>query len=217
MLGANLNETWFAMAMSFYGSAEYAGFARDNTGYVTDLYNTFFARPPDADGMAFWTSQLSSGLAREALVANFMLSPEFSAFAQSIFGNTAARAEVDVVMDFYRGLLSRLPDSGGFNAWVQYLRAAQCQGSTQVNAAVDALSAAFVGSVEYGNRARGNAQYVSDLYNAFMRRGADLDGQRFWTGRLNFGITRDELRRAFLQSPEFQQRVGAVVTQGCAN
>jgi hypothetical protein len=49
-LGANVNETWFAMAISFYFSAEYAAFNRSNTAFVTDLYVTFFNRAPDTAG-----------------------------------------------------------------------------------------------------------------------------------------------------------------------
>ncbi len=57
-LGVNVNETWYSMAGSFYTSAEYLAFGRDDTGFVTDLYNTFFNRPPDAGGLSFWLSQL---------------------------------------------------------------------------------------------------------------------------------------------------------------
>ncbi|MCM2328971.1 MAG: choice-of-anchor D domain-containing protein, partial [Lysobacter sp.] len=45
-LGANVNETWYAMAVFFFTSPEYLGLNRDNNGFVTDLYNTFFNRPP---------------------------------------------------------------------------------------------------------------------------------------------------------------------------
>src|SRR4029077_13246155 len=113
-IGANVNETWFALAQAFYTSAEYLAFNRDNTGYPTDLYNTFYNRAPDSGGLAFWKGQLDSGLPREVLLAQFMFSPEFTAFAQAIFGTPLTRAEVYAVTDFYRGLLARLPDSDGF-------------------------------------------------------------------------------------------------------
>ena len=65
-LGANVNEVWFAMAQQFYFSAEYAAFNRDNTGFVTDMYTTFFNRPPDSGGLAYWVGLLSSGMPRES-------------------------------------------------------------------------------------------------------------------------------------------------------
>ena len=215
-LGANVNEVWYAMAQTFYFSAEYAAFNRDDIGFVTDLYNTFFNRPPDGAGLAFWTGQLGSGLPREVALASFMFSTEFATFTQAIFGNTAARAEVNVVMDFYRGLLSRLPDTGGFNFWVQQFRTAQCQGAGAVYAQVESISSSFASGAEYAARNRSNGQYVGDLYNAFLRRGGDLAGVQFWINQLDTAAkSRGRTRQDFLASPEFNGRVNAVISQGC--
>jgi hypothetical protein len=214
-LGANVNEAWFAMATTFYSSAEYAAFNRDDTGFTTDLYETFFNRSPDAGGLAYWTGQLASGMPREVLLASFTFSPEFVNFSYRIFGDTAARAEVDMVMDFYRGLLSRLPDDGGFDFWVGRFRTAQCTSMAAVMQQVDAVSSLFVSSPEYTARNRTNAQYVGDLYNTFMRRGADLTGVLYWVGKLDGGLSRDGLRQEFAKSPEFQFRVGRVASESC--
>jgi YVTN family beta-propeller protein len=215
-LGANVNEAWFAMAQTFYGSAEYAAFGRDDAGFVVDLYETFFNRAPDADGFRFWTGEIAAGLPRDGALLSFMFSTEFVNFTRSIFGNAAARAEVDTVGDFYRGVLGRLPDSGGFDFWVGQFRTAQCQGASAVAAAADAISSAFANSAEYSARARTNVQYVDDLYNAFLRRGPDRPGVRFWVGQLDSGaLTREDLRRQFVASPEFANRVNAIVSQGC--
>jgi hypothetical protein len=183
---------------------------------VTDLYTTFFNRAPDAGGLGFWAANLQQGMPREVLLASFMFSTEFANFTQAIFGNTAARAEVDVVMDFYRGLLARLPDPGGFTAWVNNFRTAQCQGGGAVSAMAEAISSGFVGSGEYAGRNRTNAQFVGDLYNAFLRRGGDLGGVQFWINDLDSGArTRENVRQSLLASPEFQGRVTNVVNQGC--
>ena len=215
-LGANVNETWFTMAMAFYGSEEYAALARDAGGYVDDLYATFFNREADASGRAYWLGQLAQGVPREVLLAGFMFSSEFASFTRAIFGDTTARAEVDVVMDFYRGLLGRLPDSSGFDYWVGRFRAAQCVGVTAVNAEVDAISSLFVSSPEYAARGRTAERFVGDLYNAFLRRGGDVEGVRYWIGEVESGRrSRDAARASFLSSPEFQARVAAVVQQGC--
>ncbi len=217
-LAANVNEVWFAMALSFFSSSEYVALGRDDAGYVTDLYNTFFQRPPDSAGLGYWTGQLSQGLPREVALVSFMFSSEFATFTGGLYGNTAARAEVDAVMDLYRGLLARLPDSSGLTYWVQQFRTAQCQGSNAVTMLVDQISSAFVGSSEYAGRGRSNAQYVGDLYNAFLRRGADLAGVSFWIGELDAGRrTREQVRQSFLSSPEFQARVSAVIAQGCSS
>ncbi len=215
-LGVDINEAWYAMAMSFFAGTEYAALNRDNNGYVTDLYDTFFNRPPDASGLAYWTGQLASGMPREVVLATFMFSPEFVSFTQAIFGNTAARAEVNTVMDFYRGILGRLPDSSGFTYWVGQFRSAQCQGSGAVYSQAEGISSAFALSAEYAGRNRTNAQYIGDLYNAFLRRGGDLAGVQYWIGQLNSGAqTREQVRQAFIASTEFGNRVNAIVSQGC--
>jgi hypothetical protein len=215
-LSADVNEVWYAMAASFFFSPEYLGLGRDNQGYVTDLYNTFFNRPPDSSGLSFWTSQLDSGMPREVVLVSFMLSPEFTSFSQGIFGNTAARAEVNVVMDFYRGLLARLPDSGGFSFWVGQFRAAQCQDAGAVFAQARAISGSFADGAEYANRNRTNGQYVGDLYNSFLRRGGDPQGVQFWIQQLDTGaMSRDQVRDNFIASPEFNGRVQAIIDQGC--
>jgi len=214
--GANVNEAWFALAMTFFSSGEYAAVSRTNDQYVTELYRTFFNRQPDSAGLSYWSGQLSSGLPREVLLAEFMFSAEFRSFTQAIFGNTQARAEADVAGDFFRGLLGRLPDDGGFDYWVGRFRAAQCQGGNAVYAEVEAISSAFTSSAEYAARGRSNAQYVGDLYNAFLRRGGDLGGVQYWIGQLDSGArTREQVRQAFVSSPEFNSRVVAIVNQGC--
>ncbi|MCL4689060.1 MAG: DUF4214 domain-containing protein [Burkholderiales bacterium] len=215
-LGLNPNEAWFAMAATFFTSAEYLAFARNDSGFVTDLYNTFFNRAPDAPGLAYWTGQLASGLPREVALSAFLFSAEFVSFSQAIFGSAGVRAEVDTVTDFYRGLLARLPDDGGFAFWLARFRAAQCLGSAAVTAEVESISSLFAGSAEYAARTRNNAQYVGDLYNAFLRRGGDLAGVQFWISEIASGArTRENVRQAFVASPEFQARVAAVVNAGC--
>jgi hypothetical protein len=215
-LGASVNEVWYAMAQQFYFSAEYVAFNRNNTGFVTDLYTTFFNRPPDSGGLAYWVANLDQGMPREVALAEFMFSTEFRNFTQAMFGASTVRAEVNAVTDFYRGLLARTPDNGGFNFWWSRFRAAQCQGQAAVVNEVEAISSLFALSAEYTGRNRTNAQYVGDLYNAFLRRGGDLAGVNFWIGQVNTGAqTREQLRIQFKNSPEFQARVQAIIAQGC--
>jgi len=215
-LGASVNEVWYALSMTFYASPEYLAFNPDSTGFVTDLYNTFFNRAPDAGGLAYWKGLVDGGLPREVALAAFMFSPEFASFTTAIFGTPVVRAETNMVMDFYRGLLSRSPDNGGFAFWVDRFRAAQCQGAATVTAEVEAISSAFALSGEYAGRGRNNTQYVGDLYNAFLRRGGDAGGVQYWINEIDSGArTREQVRVEFRNSPEFQARVNAVVQEGC--
>ena len=150
---------------------------------------------------------------------SFLFSPEFSVFMTGVIGNTASRGEVYAVVDFYRGVLNRLPDTAGFNFWLGRFRSAQCAGTLVVDSvyqAANAISSQFLASSEYLARARTNTEYVGDLYYAFLRRGGDLSGVNFWINRLNSGtVTREALRQEFLLSIEFASRIDAIITQGC--
>jgi hypothetical protein len=219
-LGASVNEVFYAMGTAFFFSPEYLAFGRNDTDFVTDLYQAFFVRAPDAPGLAYWTGLLAAGMPREVLLANFLLSPEFTGYVQSIYGNLTARKEVDMVGDFYRGILGRLADTPGFNFWVAQFRAAQCAGPVAAAAAVisqaESISSQFALGAEYAARARSDAQYVGDLYNAFLRRGGELSGVQFWIGQVaTKAQTREQVRKAFVASLEFSTRVAAVIVQGC--
>ncbi len=215
-LGVSVNEAWFALAGSFYGSGEYAAQGRDNAGYVTDMYNTFFNRAPDSAGLTYWAGLLASGMPREVVLASFMFSSEFATFTQAIFGAANTRKEIDTVVDFYRGILGRLPDDAGFAYWLQLFRTAQCQGAGAVGAQAESISSLYANSPEYGARNRSNAQFVGDMYNAFLRRGGDLAGVQYWIGQLDSGArSRENVRQNFVASPEFSARIDAVVAQGC--
>jgi hypothetical protein len=216
-LGVNINETWFVMAGYFYNSAEYLSYNKNDTQFVTDLYNTFFNRAPDGGGLGYWVGQIQGGLPREVVLFSFMFSTEFRTFTQGIFGNTAARPEVDMVVDFFRGLLNRLPDTPSFNYWLGELRTAQCAGAGPVFTAVDQISAAFMFNPEYDGRGRTNTQFVTDMYYSFLRRGGDVGGVNYWINEINTGARfRNDVRYfGFLNSAEFGARVQAVIDAGC--
>jgi hypothetical protein len=211
------------MATVFFGSAEYALRNTTDTQFLTDLYHTFFNREPDSGGMSFWLSQLASGRPRDAVLNEFLFSQEFSIFMTALFGSAnASAADVSMVMDFYRGLHHRRPDSGGFNFWLDRLRAARCSGTVAQQA--NAISSDFINSAEYANRqatfttqAARDAAFVLDLYSAFMRRGADSSGFNHYTTQLSTGaMTREAVRQQFVSSAEFQARVNAVQAMGCS-
>ena len=215
-LGVDAQEAFRVMAGWFFDSPEYLSRGIDDSQYVTDLYRTFFQRDPDGDGLSFWIEQLPQGMPRSVALFSFLFSAEFGSYMRGLLGDTASRAEVYTVVDFYRGFLNRLPDAGGFGYWVNRFRVAQCQGAAAVDAAVDSISTQFLGSAEYAGRNRSNSDYVADLYYAFLRRGGELTGFNFWVSQLNNGLkTREQLRQEFLKSPEFQSCVSQIISQGC--
>jgi YVTN family beta-propeller protein len=215
-LGVDPKQTFFLLANAFYNSPEYLAFNRDNNGFVTDLYITFFGRLADAGGQSFWLGQLTAGMTRNNLMASFLFSPEFTATMNGLFPGRMARAETYLAMNLYGGLLRRLADSGGYTYWDGQFRSAQCSTSPgAVTAIINAVSSQFLASGEYVARATSNSQFVDDLYYAMLQRGGDLAGFNFWVGQLNAGVTRDQLRQQFLTSPEMQAQSAAIAAQGC--
>jgi len=75
---------------------------------------------------------------------------------------------------------------------------------------------AFFQCGEYDEAAKSDAAFVEDLYNAFLRRGADLAGFNYWVDHLETGaISRPDLLTVFVDSAEFQGRVDEVIAAGC--
>ena len=204
------------MSGNFYTGVEYLGKGRTNTEYIGDLYLTFFNRAPDSTGINYWLNELSAGSGRDMVMYYFMFSPEFNSFMNGVYGDTSTRAENYAVVDFYRGIMNRLPEDDGFAYWLNRFRAAQCVGPAAVTAEVESISSYFFASPEYTARARTNAQYVQDLYYTFMRRYATASEVNYWVNELTTGSkTREYLRQFYIQSPEFQNRVTAMINEGC--
>lgn len=53
--------------------------ARTAPGTIAGLYTTFFDRPPDEGGLAFWTQQQQNGMSMDQIVTAFKASPEYIA------------------------------------------------------------------------------------------------------------------------------------------
>jgi hypothetical protein len=206
-----------AKAFFFY-FPEYAGRNRTDGQFIDDLYRTFFQRAPDSGGMSYWLDQIAQGLNREAVLLSFMFSPEFQTFMDGILGTGfVQRPETALTMDAYRAAFSRLPDSGGFAFWRGTIRTAQCNpGGNAVDTATRNLVIYFFDSAEYAGRNRTNRQYVADLYDVLLRRGADLGGFNFWVGQLDGGyMARAVVRDYFFASGEWATRYNQIAGAGC--
>ncbi len=215
-LGVDIQETFRVMAGLFFTSNEYLSKRVNDSQFVTDLYRTFFDREPDRVGLTYWSGQIAAGLPRDLVMYEFLFSGEFADYMQSLFGDTATRPEINMVVDFYRGILSRLPDESGFQYWLGQFRTSQCMGAHAVTMTTNTISHNFLNSSEYLGRNRTNDQYVADLYYAFLRRAGDLGGYNSWLNQLYGGfMTREQVRVEFVNSQEFQGRVNQLISAGC--
>lgn len=215
-LGADIREVFYTMAMQFFGSAEYRARSRTDAQFIGDLYQTFFNRQADSAGSAYWQGELAAVQSRSALLNSFLFSPEFTDTMRGIFGSASVRPEINMTMDLFRGAFGRLPDSDGYNFYLTQLRTAQCGGSASVGAKVSEIADTFFSSQEYTLKARTNPDFMGDVYNTYLRRGpgGDSTGFNYWVSETP-RRGRDAVRGAFIPSPEFQNRVAAVVAAGC--
>ena len=206
--GLDAKEVFIAMSSQFFDSAEYRGFNRTNAEYVTDLYQTFFQRPPDAGGLAYWQGQLTQAMPRGVVLSGFQFSAEFDAYISARLGSTPTRLEGTVVIDFYRGFLNRLPDDGGLNYWIGQLRQAQCTSASALSNGADDDFLAIPeqpGIFEPGadqRRVRRRPR-IRRSFAAF----ADTASLQYWVTQLNNGATRNAVRHLLLTSVEFQPTV----------
>ncbi|MBI5675485.1 MAG: DUF4214 domain-containing protein [Nitrospirae bacterium] len=215
--GIDIKEGFIALGKLFFNSGEYLSMNTTNSAYVIDLYETFLGRTPTQGEVDAWAGELSGGLTRNLLLNYFIFSAEFRQYMTGIFGDTTVRPEYNLVNDLYRGFLSRLPDNGGFNSWLGEMQTAQCGGDPQaIRDLTSQIALNFLQSQEYANRNTSNSEYIEDLYNGILRRGADLAGYLYWLGALNGGTTRPAMLQLFVDSTEFQARVQQVIDAGCA-
>jgi len=213
-MGIDLKEGFIAIGKVFFNSPEYLSMGKTDEAYVLDLYRTFLNRIPSQPEVDSWLDVLAQGVTRNVVLNFFVFSPEYNTYMGGLFGASTARPENNLVNDFYRGILSRLPDTMGFNYWLGLMRTAQCTGEQQVRDLSYQIASLFVGSAEYEARGRTNSGFVEDLYDAILRRTAAPWEINYWFNELNTK-SRLEVLQGFTGSAEFQTRVTAVIDAGC--
>jgi hypothetical protein len=216
-LGIYVGEGFQALARFHFNSPEYLNIDKNDTEFLTDIYETFLQRPPDQTGLDYWRNQLNAGLTRNMVITQFANSPEFVLYMQNLFGPDTTRPENNLLNDFYRGILNVFPDQAGFNYYLGLMRIYQCNNDpAALRSLCHDIALSFVQSAQYQGRNRDNKGYIEDVYNAILRRSADATGFLFWVDCLENGpCTRESVLQNFTDSPEFQGRVQKVIDAGC--
>ena len=199
----------------------------DNTGFVNTLYQNVLGRAGDASGIAYWTSNLSSGaLSRSDVVVNFSESSENVAktapqVQQGVFGISPAATDV---LRIYELLLGRAPDASGMKYWTEQHggpTAANALATTGVNApavqSMDTIEREFMATGEYRAiyDALPNQDFVAKAYVESFGRPADAPGLSYWTTALNTGaLSRQAVLHNFAESQEMTTKIGNLVQNG---
>lgn len=106
------------------------------------------------------------------------------------------------ITDFYQGTFARNPTTSELNSTRSSLQTGCAVGGASFRDAAAGLGDDLFTDGEYTARARTDAQYVADLYLAYLGRVGDVDGVSYWTAQV-VAQSRTIVRAAFARSLEF--------------
>ena len=92
---------------------------------VARLYQAFFHRQPDLNGLNYWVKKRAGGTKLGVIAASFASSSEFKT-AYGTVGNT------EFVTLVYANVLQRKPDTAGLNHWVNKMAGGMSRGDVMV-------------------------------------------------------------------------------------
>ena len=186
------------LAEAFIFSEEFQNRNTSDHDFVNILYKAFFNREPDTGGYNNWMSRLSYGTSRSSVLDGFTSAQEFKNLCDN-YGITATSSNdtsiQGFVTRFYQQCLSREPDTGGLNNWIDQLNNGAKAG--------DELAEAFIFSEEFQNRNTSDHDFVNILYKAFFNREPDTGGYNNWMSRLSYGTSCSSVLDGFTSAQEF--------------
>lgn len=195
------------ISQGFIGSREFQNRNLSDLEYLVVLYETFFDRWPDEEGLNYWTNFLWSGGSRQKVLSGFVNSQEFSNLCDSYGiargtmqanGSSIYRPGVrNFVLRMYTKALSREGETLGVEDWTNRINTGTMSAET--------VAKSFFNSQEFRNRNLSNADYVEVLYQTFMDRASDAAGKQYWINKLNSGMSRTQVLEGFSRSAEFRQ------------
>lgn len=198
------------VAYGFYDSREMKNRNLSNADFVERCYEGIMGRASDAAGKSYWIKKLENGMSRKTVIAGFTGSQEFRELCEyyginrGTYKSDEARDKNEGVTSFvsrlYTKMLGRTYDVDGLNNWCATILA----NPSKTNVLNVALNG-FMHSREFLNKNLSDIEFVKVLYRTFLGREYDAPGLADWVGRLNSGVTRDQVASGFAYSQEFAQ------------
>lgn len=172
---------------------------------VARLYQAALGRAPDPTGLSYWPEQLQAGVPLDTLAAGFLGSPEF----QARFG---APDNPGFVTQLYQNILGRAPDASGYASWINALDGGATRADVLVGFSESTENKAGTAPLLANGVWVPNPQTeeVARLYYTTLGRAPDAGGLASWTAALGHTLTLGQEADAFMASPEFQQKYGAL-------
>jgi hypothetical protein len=151
--------------------------------FVNYMYNQFYGRPPEGEGLAYWRNAVEQGAEPVTVVENFFSAAEY----QQVVGPIAR---------LYQAGLGRIPDSTGLNFWVGIFRS---------GASLQEIATGFLGSNEFKSKFGenlSNSEFVDLLYQFVLGRPGEASGVAYWNEQLDLGVPRGLVLVGFSESTE---------------
>lgn len=193
------------LVAGFFLSKEYKDKAVSDEKFIEDLYETVLGRSSDTEGKAYWISVLKKGTSREAVLASFVNSKEFTGICDDYNiprgtmepdGTSVCNENVrKFVLRNYSKALGRKGESEGVEYWCHVLN------SKKLTPLDIALS--FYNSKEFKDKNLSNEEFVESLYESFMGRHSDAEGKAYWLNCMKNGMNKQSVMEAFAKSKEF--------------
>ncbi len=164
---------------------------------ITRLYEAGFARPPDPEGLAHWTSVVANGTSVSAVAATFLGTPEgreqFDGLDDAAF-----------VAEVYRNVLGREPDEDGRRFWEGQMDGGLSRSSLLQQLADSGENVARTGT---SRPQTSEEAWLGRIYGVVFDRLPDCEGARFWLWASG-NTSQRQIIGQFLDSPEFSDRYG---------
>ena len=185
---------------------EFAQRNLSNEDFLETLYKVFFNRESDKDGREFYLGELRKGVTRAQIIDDFIESDEWcdlcidfgiASGAKFPHGSKQMENVIAFVDRLYYYCLNREADEVGQRFWVAQL----------LNKKASGIQAArfFFGSEEMKSSGLSNEEFVMRLYYTFFDRVPEYDGEVYWKGELDKGVSRESVVDLFATSKEFRK------------
>ena len=144
---------------------------------IVELYIASFNRAPDCIGLDYWGGRLSDGMGLQDIAKSFFVQKEAVAAYPTIMSTN------DFVAVVYNNVLSRGPDTGGLNYWVDQLTNGSVSKDTFLLAIINGAMAPTGSAVDRQTLA--NKEAVGEHYAIYQ----GLNNSTTWAKDVMSGVT----------------------------
>lgn len=172
----------------------------DTKTYIKILYKTFFNREPEANGLLYWEDLIDKKYyPKDIVFYKFALSNEFANICKN-YGivNYTDKEKLEIFIErFYQMVLGRESDKESRDFWVNALMNKEMTPKE--------VAKNFFESKEFKDKHVSNENLVKIAYRTLLDREPDRVGLKYWTEKLDNGLSRDKFLDKFLSTDEFER------------